>query len=109
MPAINWTQVGDEAITAAKNVLSGSWNNVSKAALPQIEAMISIGRSIEQDKINGTLTQSEYELLEAMQKNAMKGILSSYEAVGIVVAEQAATAAWNVLASALKGAGVAFI
>jgi hypothetical protein len=44
-----------------------------------------------------------------MQVNALEGILSAYEAVAIVVAEQAPTAAWNVLANALKTAGFAMI
>jgi len=71
--------------------------------------MISIGQSIEQSNSQGRLTSLEYNTLKSMQKNALEGILNAYEAVGIVVAEQAADAAWNVLSQALiKGAGIAF-
>jgi hypothetical protein len=107
--AIDWTQVGREAEAAVIDVLEGNWSTVSTAAGPQIQAMISIGQSIEQSYNQGRLTQLEYNTLRSAEKNAFEGILSGYEAIGIVVAEQAADAAWNVISQALiKGAGVAF-
>ena len=106
--AIDWTQVGKDVEAAVVNVLKGSWSTVSTAAGPQIQAMISIGQSIEQSHNQGRLTPLEYNTLRSAQKNALEGILSSYEAVGIVVAEQAAAAAWGVISQALLKAGVAF-
>jgi hypothetical protein len=106
--AIDWQQVGSGVRSAVMEVLTSSWKTVSAAAGPQLEAMVSIGRSIEQSHTAGTLSQGEYESLRSMEKNALEGILSSYEAVGIVVAEQAADAAWNVISQALLKAGVAF-
>jgi len=107
--AINWTQVGKDVEAAVINVLKGSWSIVSTAAGPQIQAMISIGQSIDQSNNQGHLTSLEYNTLKAMQKRALGGILSAYEAVGIVVAEQTADAAWDVISQALiKGAGIAF-
>jgi len=106
--AIDWTQVGKDIEAAVINVLKGSWSTVSTAAGPQIQAMISIGQSIEQSQNQGRLTPLEYNTLRSAQKNALEGILSSYAAVGIVVAEQAADAAWSVVSQALLKAGVAF-
>jgi hypothetical protein len=107
--AIDWNQVGKDVEAAVMNVLKGSWGTVSTAAGPQIQAMIAIGQSIEQSNSQGRLTPLEYDTLKAMQKRAFAGILHSYEAVGIVIAEQAADAAWNVISQALiKGAGIAF-
>jgi len=106
--AIDWTQVGKDIEAAVINVLKGSWSTVSTAAGPQIQAMISIGQSIEQSQNQGRLTPLEYNTLRSAQKNALEGILSSYEAIGIVVAEQAAAAAWGVISQALLKAGVAF-
>jgi len=106
--AIDWTQVGKDIEAAVINVLKGSWSTVSTAAGPQIQAMISIGQSIEQSQNQGRLTPLEYNTLRSAQKNALEGILSSYDAIGIVVAEQAAAAAWGVISQALLKAGVAF-
>jgi hypothetical protein len=107
--AIDWTQVGKDVEAAVINVLKGSWSTVSTAAGPQIQAMISVGQSIDQSNNQGRLTPLEYNTLKSMQKRALGGILSAYEAVGIVVAEQAADAAWDVISQALvKGAGIAF-
>ena len=106
--AIDWTQVGKDVEAAVLNVLKGSWSTVSTAASPQIQEMISIGQSIEKSHNQGRLTTLEYNTLRSAQKNALEGILSGYEAIGIVVAEQAADAAWNVISQALiKGAGIA--
>jgi hypothetical protein len=109
LSAINWGQVGNDVRTAVMNVLGGAWGTASRAAVPQIEAMITIGQDIARDAGSGALTQSEYDSLKSMEKNALEGILSAYEAVGIVAAEQAATAAWNVLANALRAGGFALI
>jgi len=110
MPNINWGQVGNDVKTAVSGVLGSSWNIVSSAAGPQIQAMINIAQMIEQSYSQGNLTKDEYDTLRSNQKNALEGVLSSYAAVGIVVAEQAADAAWAVVSRALQsGAGVAFI
>jgi len=109
MPKINWTQVASGVEAAVKGVLGTAWQTVSAAAGPQIQAMISVAQSIETDYANNRLTPAEYQSLKSMQKNALEGILSGYEAIGIVVAEQAAAAAWDVIATALKtAAGIAF-
>ena len=70
--------------------------------------MITVGQSIERSRNAGKLTDLEYDSLQSMQKNALKGILSSYEAVGILVAEQAAQAAWGVVSQALMTGAVFF-
>ena len=107
--AIDWAQVGKDVEAAVINVLKTNWNTVSTAAGPQLQAMISIGQSIETSHNQGRLTTLEYNTLRSAQKNALEGILSGYEAVGIVTAEEAAAAAWNVISQALiKGAGIAF-
>ncbi len=107
--AIDWTQVSKAVEAAVVQVVEGSWSTVSIAAGPQIQTMISIGQSIEQSQNQGRLTPLEYNTLRSAQTHALEGILSGYEAIGIVVAEQAADAAWNVISQALmKEAGVAF-
>jgi hypothetical protein len=105
---IDWQQVATGVKSAVIQVMGSSWQTVSSAAGPQLEAMVSIGEGIERSHDAHTLTETEYQSLRSMQKNALEGILSSYEAVGIVVAEQAAEAAWDVVSQALLKAGVAF-
>lgn len=109
MPKINWQQVGTDMEAAVKGVLGANWQTVSGAAAPQLQAMVGIGQSIEQSYAAKSITADEYQSLQSMAKNALKGILSSYAAVGIVVAEQAAAAAWTVVATALgTAAGIPF-
>ena len=85
--AIDWQAVGAEVTNVVMRILGNSWQTVSNAAGPQIEAMVTVGQSIERSRNAGELTELEYNSLQSMQKNALEGILSSYEAVGIVAAE----------------------
>ncbi len=106
--AIDWQQVGAEVTNVVVMVLGNSWQTVSNAAGPQIQAMINVAQSIEQSRNVRKLTELEYNSLRSMQKNALEGILISYETVGIVVAEQAAEAAWNIISQTLLKTGVGF-
>lgn len=105
MANINWTQVGADVEQAVMSVLGANWQTVSSSADVQLQAMIAIGQNIERDYAAGNLDQDEYNSLRSMQKNALEGILSGYDAIGIVVAEQAAAAAWGVVANALSKLG----
>jgi hypothetical protein len=106
--AVNWAEILTDAVKAAENVLAGKWPLVQQAARSQIASLIENGKSIEDNK--DSMTADEYELVKRIQTRALSGVLAGYEAIGIVAAEQAAEAAWNVVATALKTAtGLAFI
>ncbi|GEM_PF-6600994 len=100
--AINWNTVSTNVGQAVGKVLGGAWGTVSQGASTQIAAVVAAGQSIENNK--DTMTQADYNMLKLMQQRAMEGVLQSYSAVSLVVAEQAAAAAWGVVAAALKAA-----
>jgi hypothetical protein len=100
--AVNWNQVLADAIKAAAGVLGGKWSLVQQTASSQITALVENAKSIEVNK--GSMTADEYELVKRIQTRALSGVLAGFEAIGIVAAEQAAEAAWGVVASALKTA-----
>jgi hypothetical protein len=108
MPAVNWAQVLQDSINAARAVLAGKWPLVETAASAQIQALVVNAQDIEANK--DQMTPDEYELVKRIQTRALSGVLAGFEAIGIVAAEQAAAAAWSVVADALRGAtGLAFI
>ena len=100
--AINWNTVSTDVGQAVGKVLGGAWGNVSPGASAQIAAIVAVGQSIENNR--ATMTQSDYNMLKLMQQRALEGVLQSYAAISLVVAEQAAAAAWSVVAAALKTA-----
>ena len=106
----DWDTTLSDSLAAAEAVLSGAWGLVQTAATPQIGAMIQIAQQMETDYLATPprLTEDEYQQAKSLQKNALEGILSGYEAIGIVAAEQAADAAWAVIETALK-ASIPFI
>jgi hypothetical protein len=108
MPPVDWESVLVNALSAAKDVLADKWPMARRAATAQMAALIENARGIEDDK--ASLTPDEYELVKRIQKRAFAGVLAGFEAIGIVTAEQAAEAAWNVVADSLRTAtGLAFI
>ena len=100
--AIDWSKVGSSVEKAVSDVLGADLNIVVPAAKAQIAALIQIGQSIEDDR--DTLSLAEYNGLRLSQQRAVEGVLSAQEGISIVVAEQAAAAAWDAVAQALKTA-----
>jgi hypothetical protein len=100
----DWTATAESAIDAASSVLGGAWANAATAGKAQIVAMAQVAAQTELDYASDPprLTQDEYESLKAAQITALKGILSAYEGIGILAAQQAADAAWGVIQTALK-------
>ncbi|SRR5258707_1759792 len=100
--AIDWSSVGGSVEQAVASVIGADWGVAAPAAKAQITALIETAQTIEADKDN--MSAAEYNGLRLSQQRALEGVLSAYAAISIVVAEQAAAAAWNVVAQALKTA-----
>lgn len=110
--SVDWSQVLKSVEQAVMDVLGRNWQISSKVALAQTGALVAVGKSIEEaaNASPPTITRVEFESLSLSQQRAMSGVLQAFEAIGIVTAEQAAAAAWNVVAQALKaGTGLPFI
>lgn len=99
---INWTNVATQLEKAVASIVGSAWQNASTGASTQLAAIVAAGRQIEQDK--SSMQQAEYDSLKLMQQRAFEGVLQTYEGISLDVAEQAAAAAWNVIADALKTA-----
>ena len=100
--AIDWTKVGTQLESSVGGVVGTAWKNAAAGASAQFKAIVTVGQNIEQQK--DSLTQVEYNSLRLMQQRALEGVLQTYQGISLDVAEQAAAAAWNVVATALKTA-----
>ncbi len=104
----DWSVVLNNAVDAARGVIGSKWPSVAQSATTQIAALVENAASIESNR--ETMTRHQYETVMINQKRALSGVLSGFEAISIVIAEQAADAAWQVAAVALRGAtGLVFI
>ena len=100
--AIDWAKVGNQLGQSVGGVVGAAWQNASVGANAQFKAIIAVGQEIEQKK--DSLSQLEYNSLKIMQQRALEGILQTYQGISLDIAEQAAAAAWNVVAGAIKTA-----
>jgi hypothetical protein len=106
MPGVDWTKTLASAVAAAEAAIGADWSAVQTGATAQIQALISVMAQTEADiaATPPTISASEYSSLKLSSQRAIEGVLQTYAAIGIVAAEQAASAAVNVVVAALKTA-----
>jgi hypothetical protein len=97
---IDWKKVLDNAVAAAQQVIGANWQPVANAAKFQIVALIENGKFIEENK--DSMSDVEFKAAKLNQQRALEGVLKGFDAISIVVAEEAAAAAWRVVETALK-------
>lgn len=108
MTQVNWNLVLGQAVDAAKGAIGEKWPLVSRSATQQVSLLIANASFIEENA--GEMTELEYRVVTKNQQRAFESVLTGFEAISIVVAEQAFEAAWGVIAGALKTAtGLPFI
>ena len=100
----DWSEIATQAFAAADGVLNGTWGRMKGQAEDQIKDMAAQAATMEADylAVPPMLTADEYATLKAVQLNELQGLLSTDEAIGVLAAEQAADAAWSVIATALR-------
>jgi hypothetical protein len=105
---VDWDKVLSNAGQAALGKLNSHLPLVANAVKTQTAAMVENGKFIERNK--HSMTAAEYDMVKRIYTLAAASVFQSFEAIGIVAAQQAAEAAWNVIATALKtAAGISFI
>ncbi len=110
--AVDWTQVETDVVAAIKNVVKQEWGVIAASATSQVQALITIGQEIEAGlTATPPITPADYAFLKLSAQRALEGVLQTYAAIGLVVAQQVADAAVNVVVDALKAAlpAVAFL
>jgi hypothetical protein len=50
------------------------------------------------------MPQADYDTLKVVQQRALEGVLVGYQGIGLMVAQQAAAAAWKAVTTALSAA-----
>jgi hypothetical protein len=100
--AINWSSVGNQIGPAVGGIVGAAWQNAAAGASTQFAALVAAGAQIEANR--DTMQQAEYDSLKLMQQRALEGVLLTYAGISLDVAEQAAAAAWDIVATALKTA-----
>src|SRR5947209_19260801 len=100
--AIDWSNVGRSVEQAVAGVIGADWSIMAPAAKAELTALVETAQAIEADR--DSMSATEYNGLRLSQQRALEGVLSANAAISIVVAEQAATYAWNLVAQALKTA-----
>lgn len=99
---INWNNVGTQILQTVVNVVHGAWTTVTPAIDAQLQRLVAAGQRIETE--HEIMQQAEYDDLKQTLSSTLQFTLLVSEGIGLVVAQQAAAAAWNTLVSAIRAA-----
>jgi len=100
--SINWNNVGTQILQAVANVVRGAWTTAAPVVEAQLQGLVAAGRRIEAE--SKSMKQAEYDDLKQTLSSELQFKFLMSGAIAAVVAQQAAAAAWNALASAIKAA-----
>jgi hypothetical protein len=97
--ATDWDSVKTSLINAAKGVLGGTWSAASTGVTAQVASLVQIAQYVEQNK--GNMTPEEVSHLGDQQKLALQVVLTTYEAIGLALAQNAVAAVFTTLLQAV--------
>ena len=97
--SVDWSKLQSNIEISIANVIGADWQTIQSGVYPQIAALVMAARTIDSDREQ--MSELEYQSLKLSQQRALEGVLQSYAAITIVVADQAAAAAWSVVEDAV--------
>jgi hypothetical protein len=99
---IDWGKISTQAEAEVASLMGAEWPRVANTVSAQVGALVAVGQAIEQDAraTPPSITAAEYASLSASRQSALRQVLETGS--DAASATQAAAAAWNVLARALK-------
>lgn len=77
---------------AMKPILGARWDSVSKYAAGELEKLAKTLAQIELQKLRGSITEQQANILFDMQKNASSAVLAALQGIGADAANQALNA-----------------
>ena len=101
--ALNVTELAENMLTAAKDVLEEKWEEASTFAEIEFNSLAEGLKAIEEKLLIGAITTQQAEILFKMKKNAAQSVLLTIEGIGIIAAEQAINEALNVVKDTVNG------
>lgn len=104
MPEVNWDDVLDKMIEAAKNVLGANWSAATGTLKPVFESLAKAAADIEAQKIAGTITAEDARDDIAIVKDSLSEAADALKGQGLIAAEEAVNAAIGILGPVLKTA-----
>jgi hypothetical protein len=103
--AIDWNQIGVNALGAMKGVFADKWGEVASLAQFHAAQIVSLGQYLDANK--NTLSPDVYQHLLQEKADYITANLGGLEGITSVMAREAANAAIDVLTKALTAAASA--
>jgi hypothetical protein len=91
--ALDVQKIADDMAGKMKPILGQRWDEVQKYAKEEAVKLAAVLAKIELQKLNGSITEQQANILFDMQKNASAAVLAAVHGVGDLAASEAFNAA----------------
>jgi hypothetical protein len=91
--ALDVKQIADDMAAKMKPILGQRWDEVQAYAKEEAAKIAAVLAKIEMQKLQGSITEQQANILFDMQKNASSAVLAAVAGVGEMAAAQAMSAA----------------
>jgi hypothetical protein len=91
--ALDVKKIADDMAGKMKPILGQRWDEVQQYAKEEAAKMAAVLAKIELQKLNGTISEQQANILFDMQKNASSAVLAAMHGIGEMTAAQAMSAA----------------
>jgi hypothetical protein len=91
--ALDVKKIADDMAGKMKPILGQRWDEVQSYAREEATKMAAVLAKIELQKLKGTISEQQANILFDMQKNASAAVLAAVHGVGDLAASQAMNAA----------------
>jgi len=97
MGKLNFTEIFEEMLSAARTTLADNWPKVSGVAASSFKTLAQTLVDIEDLRKQGEITEEQARLLLNMHQNTLKIVLLSVHVIDLVKAEAVINAAFDAI------------
>jgi hypothetical protein len=97
MGKLNFTEIFEEMLSAARATLADNWPKVSSIATSSFKTLAQTLVDIEEMSNDGSITEEQARLLLNMHQNTLKIVLLSVHVIDLVKAEAVINAAFDAI------------
>lgn len=104
MAALDINDLLSKMLGAAKSALSDQWPAISTLATSSLKTLAQNFIDVQQMVASGDINQEQARLMIDMQKNSLQIVLLSEKGLGLIAAQAAINAVFNVVKDAVNAA-----
>lgn len=101
MATINFQDIINNSVNAAKTIAGKSWNQLKPYAEHEFEQFAENIAFLAKLKLSGQVSEAEFNIRVGIQKTALKNVMLTIEGIGLIMAQDIVNAVIGIVFSAV--------